>query len=1220
MATDASIRVGVDGEKEFSSALKAINSQIKNLSSEMKSAVTSMSGLDSAESRAAKQADILGRSLDAQKQKLSVLNGQYDRQSAKLKELAQAAEDAANAQYSSQDEMVMAVTKANNAYNRQNKVVNDLGTQINNTTAEINRLQAEMGGVSTETTQAVSAFDRLSQKISQQESDLKGLKQVYSNAVLEFGDGSSEAKQFASQIERLSTELNQSRSAMQDAADAADKLDRSLDDAGNEAKEASSAFGDVFSADMLSDGIQSVVSGIADLVESTSEYRRIMASLEVSSQKAGYTAEQTAQSYQQFYSVLGDEQSSATALSNLQALGLSQEDLTKMIDGTIGAWATYGDSIPIDSLAESVNETIRVSKATGTFSDVLNWAGTSEDEFNAALESANSETERANLVLKELSRQGLVSAAEEWRNTNSAIVETNKASSDLNDALARAGDALSPMVAKVKEFAANLVNGFLDIAESSDIAIPAITGVATAIGVLAGASVVSKIGQLVSSLGLLATLANPFVLLGAAAAGVAAAIVTLCNSEGEYVDYSEQFATRIQETTDQVNAHADAYDNLLESAGASIETMQTEMDLVEQYVTELEKITDANGKVKEGYEERAAYLADYINSKVPGAVEASGEEADAVYKVSDAIEELIWQRQKEATLNALQPAYEEALLNQRQALTDYTQAMRDHNVAQERVNKLQEVLNQTTSATDYSRVNHELMEAKDALNQTSETLRTAESTWKDQNNVMEAYNEAASATIGETDKLNHALAITSDTLVQSTGDNSQAILDNIAKIQSDYQYMVMLAAESWDSMSETQRQGILNAIDQQRGLLDEQVNIARESGIQIPAEMGAGMNEGAYQLTGSAQQIYMQLMQELMPGVDAAQIGAAWDFLVSNGIITNAGTVNMAAASVADGAQTTLDTTMNDGQPQQTGTTAMQGVAEGFESQASTVNNAAANVITGAKNTADATVQSSNFPATGTTMGQGTASGIDSSAPTVYSSMSELIAGTKSTGDSAVAGGNFPAIGTDADGEVASGISSAVGTVTDQMVSMINTARSIGYQMVRDFTVIGYAINDAIAEAINVYALDDKLRQMARNALAAAEGELRINSPSKEFRDKVGKPITEGVVVGVDSTANDAVKSVKNMARSVANAATIKKVQSQFEYGASLVTRPSPNTPSALLQAATAAVPRGATAREVYQVEIPLVINGKELYRATFNDLRAALNGNARRTAKSSLI
>lgn len=174
--------------------------------------------------------------------------------------------------------------------------------------------------------------------------------------------------------------------------------------------------------------------------------------------------------------------------------------------------------------------------------------------------------------------------------------------------------------------------------------------------------------------------------------------------------------------------------------------------------------------------------------------------------------------------------------------------------------------------------------------------------------------------------------------------------------------------------------------------------------------------------------------------------------------------------------------------------------------------------------------------------------------------------------------------------------------------------------MVRDFTVIGYAINDAIAGAINVNALNSKLRQMARNALSAARSELRENSPSKVFRDKVGKPITEGIVAGVDSTAEDAVKSVRGMANSVADAATIRNIQSKFEYGASLVTRPSPNTPSALLQAATAAVPRGATAREVYQVEIPLVINGKELYRATFNDLRAALNGNARRTAKSSLI
>ena len=1222
MATDVSIRVGVDGEKEFSSALKAINSQIKNLSSEMKSAVTSMSGLDSAENRAAKQSDILGRSLEAQKQKLSVLNGQYDRQSAKLKELAQAAEDAANAQYSSQDEMVMAVTKANNAYNRQNKVVNDLGTQINNTTAEINRLQAEMGGVSTETTQAVSAFDRLSQKISQQESDLKGLKQAYSNAVLEFGDGSSEAKQFASQIEKLSTELKQSRSAMQDAADAADKLDRSLDDAGNEAKEASSAFGDVFSADMLSDGIQSVVSGIADLVESTSEYRRIMASLEVSSQKAGYTAEQTAQSYQQFYSVLGDEQSSATALSNLQALGLSQEDLTKMIDGTIGAWATYGDSIPIDSLAESVNETIRVSKATGTFSDVLNWAGTSEDEFNKSLESANSETERANLVLKELSRQGLVSAAEEWRNTNSAIVETNKASSDLNDALARAGDALSPMVSKVKEFAANLVNGFLDIAESSDIAIPAITGVATAIGVLAAASVVSKIGQLVSSLGLLATLTNPFVLLGAAAAGVAAAIVTLSQSEGEYISYSEQFANRIQETTDQINEHADSFNSLQESVGESMASIQSEMGIVEQYVGELQSITDANGRVIDGYEERAAYLADYINNKVPGAVSASESEAGAVYKVSDAIDDLIFARKQEAALNAIQPAYEEALTKQLQAYQDLTQATRDYNAAQEQVNTLQGMLADTggLTAKQYSDLRSQLDAANAALAQSEQNLNTAQGTWDSYNQTLETYNQIANATTGDMAALDQAIAQSSANIVKASGDNQAALEENVAKMQADYQNMVVYIAEHWNQMSETERNGWASLLEQQRSALETQVNEAREGGVQIPTAIGTGMNEGAYQLTGSAQQIYMQLMQELMPGVDVTRIGDAWDFMLANGLISSSGQVNMSAAAVADGAEAAMQTEISDGETTQSGVIGGTGFGDGLGSTAPYVNEKAAGIVNGGKATMDSTVSSAGFPDPGQDSGYGYASGLDASQPTVEKSWVNLIFGGKSAAYSAVGSADFPGVGAEGTNGVASGVDSTVGVVNNALIEMINTARSIGYQMVRDFTVIGYAINDAIAGAINVNALNDKLRRMARNALSAARSELRINSPSKVFRDKVGKPITEGIVAGVDSTVEDAVKSVRGMANSVADAATIRNIQSKFEYGASLVARPSPNTPSALFQAATAAAPRGAATREVYQVEIPLVINGKELYRATFNDLRAALNGNARRTAKSSLI
>ena len=73
--------------------------------------------------------------------------------------------------------------------------------------------------------------------------------------------------------------------------------------------------------------IRDRASSIVSLVESTKEYNKIMGTLEVSSQKAGYSAEQTQQTYTQLYGVLGDNQSAATAAANLQALKLSQEQL-----------------------------------------------------------------------------------------------------------------------------------------------------------------------------------------------------------------------------------------------------------------------------------------------------------------------------------------------------------------------------------------------------------------------------------------------------------------------------------------------------------------------------------------------------------------------------------------------------------------------------------------------------------------------------------------------------------------------------------------------------------------------------------------------------------------------------------------------------------------------------------------------------------------------------
>lgn len=296
-----------------------------------------------------------------------------------------------------------------------------------------------------------------------------------------YGENDEAVMRFKRQLEKAETdlidlndELSSNERYLDEARTSADKCAKSIDEYGKQVKDAAKATDDFNGAGGGKGGIGNLIGQLGSLkkmlvggavvaglkatsdaiigiVDETEEYRKIMGTLEASSQAAGYTAEQTAESYEYLYGVLGDTQTAATTVANLQAIGLAQGDLRGMIDSVIGAWATYGDSIPIDGLAESVNETIQAGQVTGTFADVLNWAGVSEDEFNAKLAAANDSTERAQIVLDQLANQGLPETAKEWRNANEDIVAYNESQMKLDEAMGQLGETLAPVAAGLKD-------------------------------------------------------------------------------------------------------------------------------------------------------------------------------------------------------------------------------------------------------------------------------------------------------------------------------------------------------------------------------------------------------------------------------------------------------------------------------------------------------------------------------------------------------------------------------------------------------------------------------------------------------------------------------------------------------------------------------------------------------------------------------------------------
>ena len=192
------------------------------------------------------------------------------------------------------------------------------------------------------------------------------------------------------------------------------------------------------------------------LAESTREARVNMGKLETGFTTAGHSAEDAKKTYTELYGVLGDDGQATEAAAHLAKLTKNEKELATWTDIATGVYATFGDSLPIENLTEAANETAKTGAVTGGLADALNWAGVSEDEFQASLDKCSTEQERQALITKTLN--GLYSdAAEKYREVNGDIIDAQKATASLNSAMAELGAIAEPIVTKLKQLAAELL-------------------------------------------------------------------------------------------------------------------------------------------------------------------------------------------------------------------------------------------------------------------------------------------------------------------------------------------------------------------------------------------------------------------------------------------------------------------------------------------------------------------------------------------------------------------------------------------------------------------------------------------------------------------------------------------------------------------------------------------------------------------------------------------
>lgn len=390
-------------------------------------------------------------------------------------------------------------------YKKQLAAVN---RELGNLGAEMKLVDAQFKGQANSSEALRAKHNLLKQSIEQQVGKIVSLQGAVEEAAEAYGEADSRTDSYRRQLlsaetalAKLNDELSENDKLLKEAEDSADGCAKSIDGFGKAVKEAADetgtlpgALGDIQNAlkDLRNEdgsfnlsnltgalstikgalvggaivtGAKEVIDAIFEIVNSTEEYRESMGKLDVAFEQNGYSLADAEAAYKRFYEITGDTGASVTAANNLASLGLEFDQLQLLIEAVSGAYVSFGDSIPIDSLSESIVDTVSLGKVTGSLADVLNRLGMSEEMVNKELEAMPLNSQKLLYIFSIFATSALPETAEEYDEAAASVIAMRDAQLELNAAMAELGELLSPLASDLVQFGADVAGVAADIIE-----------------------------------------------------------------------------------------------------------------------------------------------------------------------------------------------------------------------------------------------------------------------------------------------------------------------------------------------------------------------------------------------------------------------------------------------------------------------------------------------------------------------------------------------------------------------------------------------------------------------------------------------------------------------------------------------------------------------------------------------------------------------------------
>lgn len=480
----------------------------------------------------------------------------------------------------------------------------------------------------------------------------------------------------------LSTELTKAKTKMQDAKNGMDSLGKETEETSNEIEKgtkSASTFGDTLKAKLtgeaiiaavkkLANGLKELAMGAVTLSDNLATQSQVTGLSTEALQEYNYMAELVDVSVDTITGSLTKltrnmktaKSGTGTAAEAFKSLGISITN----VNGELRSNQDVFNEV-IDALGEMENETERDAVAMNLF-------GKSAQELNPLIQAGSAQV-RA--YAKEAHDMGYV-MSEDVINRN---LEASDAYERMRNSITAAKNYIGSQFSPVIKTAAETVQRLVQAARDNE---DVIKRVAAVLGAAVAGFIAYKAAVAAASAATALMAANPVTLLIAGLTALVALVAATSKSDVKLTADTKALIAETEKLTKEIGDNADALEALEKVKAKTIDNAQSEYAYYEELAKELGSIVDGNGRVKEGYEDRAKVITGTLSNALGIEIGLTGNQIQNYQQLQTEVYNLIAAKKAEAILKAQEQAYTEAINNRMAAEVALTKAATARNSAE----------------------------------------------------------------------------------------------------------------------------------------------------------------------------------------------------------------------------------------------------------------------------------------------------------------------------------------------------------------------------------------------------------------------------------------------------------------------------------------------------------------------------------------------------------